>query len=417
MTGRHSDRVTRGHPEPLCHAVHGRRARGRRVRRREEGVGRGRHRFDHRRPGAARPARRPPRRPRARRRGAQAGGPRHLDDERRLVGRRLGPARRRDHRLSGCDRRRRRRHRSVHGPSPRRRDHGGVRAGGRRSARSRQERGGRARRRRARDGDRSRGAEQGRVDANRDARGHAGDGAVAVSDTAPAVAPKARRWLSWRTALGGGLGIAVLVATFVFVLPRIANYRAVWAVVKEPSWAQIGLLIGATAVTLATYAPPWQAALPGLSFRRAFVLTQASTASTYVLPGGAAVGMGVSYGMLRGWGFTGRPVTLALAVTGIWSQFAMLAFRVVAFALLTLSKEQNPLLQTVAFIGVAILVVAVAGFAVGLTSDRLAKWVGDTAARITTRLLRLIRRGPVKWDGKSFVSFRPAAVGLLKRRW
>lgn len=238
-----------------------------------------------------------------------------------------------------------------------------------------------------------------------------------MSDAAPAVAPKARRWLSWRTALGGGLGIAVLVATFVFVLPRIANYRDVWAVVKNLSWAQIGLLLGATAVNLATYAPPWQAALPGISFRRAFVLTQASTASTYVLPGGAAVGMGVSYGMLRGWGFTGRPVTLALAVTGIWNQFAMLAFPVVALALLTLSKEQNPLLQTVAFIGVAILVVSAAGFAVGLTSDRLAKWVGNTAARVTTRLLGLVRRQPVKWDGASFVSFRHEAVGLLKRRW
>jgi putative heme transporter len=95
----------------------------------------------------------------------------------------------------------------------------------------------------------------------------------------------------------------------------------------------------------------------------------------------------------------------------------MLAFPVVALALLTLSKEQNPLLQTVAFIGVAILIVAAAGFAVGLASDRLAKWVGNTAARTTTRLLRLIRRQPVKWDGASFVSFRHEAVGLLKRRW
>ena len=238
-----------------------------------------------------------------------------------------------------------------------------------------------------------------------------------MSNTAPAVAPKARRRLSWRTVLGGGLGISVLVATFVFVLPRIANYRDVWEVVKQLSWSQVALLVGATAANLATYAPPWQAALPGLSFRQAFVLTQASTASTFVLPGGAAVGMGVSYGMLRGWRFTGRPVTLALALTGIWNQFAMLAFPVVALALLTLSKEQNPLLQTVAFIGVAILVVSAAGFAVGLTSDRLAKWVGDTAARLMTRLLGLIRRSPVKWDGLSFVSFRHEAVGLLKRRW
>jgi uncharacterized membrane protein YbhN (UPF0104 family) len=237
-----------------------------------------------------------------------------------------------------------------------------------------------------------------------------------VTEAAPAVAPRARRRVSWRTALGGGLGIAVLVVTFVFVLPRIANYRDVWAVVKDLSWQQIGVLLAATAANLATYAPPWMAALPGLRFRQAFVLTQASTASTYVLPGGAAVGMGVSYGMLRGWGFTGRPVTLALALTGIWNQFAMLAFPVVALALLTLSKEQNPLLQTVAFIAFAVLVVAAAGFAVGFASDRVAKWVGDTGARVVTRLLRVIRRQPVKWDGDSFVSFRHETVGLLKRR-
>ena len=69
-----------------------------------------------------------------------------------------------------------------------------------------------------------------------------------------------------------------------------------------------------------TYAPPWQAALPGLGFRQAFVVTQASTASTYVAPGGAAPGMAVSFAMLRGWGFSGRPVALAVTLTGVWNQ-------------------------------------------------------------------------------------------------
>jgi hypothetical protein len=75
------------------------------------------------------------------------------------------------------------------------------------------------------------------------------------------------------------------------------------------------------------------ATLPGLGFLRALVVTQASTASTYIAPGGAAVGIGLSYAMLRGWGFKGRPVTIAVAVTGIWNQFAMLGFPVIALAL------------------------------------------------------------------------------------
>jgi uncharacterized membrane protein YbhN (UPF0104 family) len=223
--------------------------------------------------------------------------------------------------------------------------------------------------------------------------------------------------VKWRRYVGGGLGLAVIVGTFVFILPRVADYRDVWAVVKDLSWGQVALLVGATLLNLATYAPPWQAALPGLKFRQAFVLTQASTASTYVLPGGAAVGIGVSFGLLRGWGFTGKPVTLALALVGIWNQFAMLGFPVIALALLTASHEQHALLQTVAFIGLAVFVLGAGAFAAGVASARMANWVGDTAMRLSNWGLRIIHRGPVTWNGGSFVAFRNDTVGLLARRW
>jgi len=160
------------------------------------------------------------------------------------------------------------------------------------------------------------------MDKDSDARGRAVDRGAEVTEATAAEAPAPRRRFSWKQLAGGGLGLAVIIGTFVFILPQVANYRDVWDVVKQLSWSQVGLLLGATALNLATYAPPYQAALPGLRFRQAFVLTQASTASTYVLPGGAAVGMGASYGMLRAWGFRGKPVTLAIAVTGIWNQFA-----------------------------------------------------------------------------------------------
>jgi putative heme transporter len=239
-----------------------------------------------------------------------------------------------------------------------------------------------------------------------------------MTDAAPADGAKEKsRRFSWRHLVGGGLGLAVIVGTFVFILPRVADYGDVWAVVKDLSWPQIGLLIGATVLNLATYAPPWQAALPGLRFRQAFVLTQASTASTYVLPGGAAVGMGVAFGLLRSWGFTGKPVTLAIAVTGIWNQFAALGFPILALALLTLQNEQHALLQTVAFIGLAVFIVGAGAFAAGLASPRLADRVGDKAAVLSNRLLRIVHRGPVTWDGQSFVRFRNQAIGLLARRW
>jgi uncharacterized protein (TIRG00374 family) len=203
----------------------------------------------------------------------------------------------------------------------------------------------------------------------------------------------------------------------VFVLPRIADYRQVWAVVKQLSWEQIAALAGATVFNLVTFAPPWMVALPGLGFRRAFVLTQASTASTYIAPGGAAVGVGLAYVILRGWGFDGASVGLAVALTGIWNQLALLGFPAVALALLTLQKEQNALLETVALIGLAVFVVAIAAFAGALATPKLAHFIGTKAAVLANRGLGIFRRGPVGWTADSFVRFRNRAVTLLRHRW
>ena len=121
----------------------------------------------------------------------------------------------------------------------------------------------------------------------------------------PPVSRSARRYAAI------ALGLAIVVATFVFVLPRIADYADVWRVVRDLSWQQLGALAAATLVNLSTFAPLWMAALPGLHFRQAFVVTQASTASTYIAPGGPAVGMTLSYAMLRGWAFGAGAVGLA----------------------------------------------------------------------------------------------------------
>jgi len=216
---------------------------------------------------------------------------------------------------------------------------------------------------------------------------------------------------------GAALAIGVIAATFVFILPQVANYGDVWAEVKDLSWEQIGVLLLVTLLNLATYAPPWMAALPGLRYRNAFVLAQSSSASTYIAPGGPAVGVALSYGMLRAWGFPGSEVTLAVALTGIWNQFALLGFPSVALLLLTVIGEKHRLLQTVAIVGFAIFVVAAASWIAGLSSRRLARWAGNLSARMATRGLRVIRRGPVSWTGETFATFRAQAVGLVRRRW
>src|SRR5262249_27978750 len=95
-----------------------------------------------------------------------------------------------------------------------------------------------------------------------------------------------------RARIAGGVGSLLVVgAVFVFVLPRIADYREVWDVIQTISWQWLVVLALATLLNLATYAPPLMAALPGLSYFQASRVTTASTALSAVAPGGAAVGM------------------------------------------------------------------------------------------------------------------------------
>jgi len=210
---------------------------------------------------------------------------------------------------------------------------------------------------------------------------------------------------------------AIIVATFFYFLPTIANYGQVWGVVKELSWPWIGALLGATAINLVTFAPPWMVALPGLSFMQAFTVTQASTALSIVVPGGIAAGVAGSYGILRRWGFPVRDIARAVTLTGLWNQFLNLTFPIVAVFMLAISHESTAALATVAFVGVAILGIVLAGFILVLLSAQLAEDVGDVAARFANWALGKVRRGPVSWNGKSFERFRTEAGDFLERRW
>jgi uncharacterized membrane protein YbhN (UPF0104 family) len=214
-----------------------------------------------------------------------------------------------------------------------------------------------------------------------------------------------------------GVAVAVIVGTYVFVLPQFADYGEVWEQVRMLSWQWIAVLLAAVALNLATFAPPWMAALPGLRYWPAETVTQASTASTYLAPGGPAVGIGISAAMLLGWGFHANEVALAVTLTGIWNQLAILGGPAVAFALLTLTGGNSASLQTIATVGLLAFVVVAGAFALALASPKMARRVGDLAARVLNWVLGLVKRGPVGWSGESLARFRGEAIGLLRKRW
>jgi uncharacterized protein (TIRG00374 family) len=220
-----------------------------------------------------------------------------------------------------------------------------------------------------------------------------------------------------RAYAGRVVAIALVIGVFAFVLPRVADYGRVWDVMSGLGAGGIAELLAAAIVNLATFGPPWMAALPGLSFSRSLVLSQASTAAASVLPGGDAVGIALSYSMLRRWGFSVEQVTVGSAATTVWNIFANVLFSVAAVGLLAMSGESHALLTTAALIGTAAIAVGAALFAVALHDDGNAGLIGGLAERAWNLAARLLRRPEAMgWDER-LVDFRREAVGLLRRRW
>ena len=73
--------------------------------------------------------------------------------------------------------------------------------------------------------------------------------------------------VNWRRFLKPGIGVAVVLLAFAFVLPKLADYREVWSELKDLDAAALALLAAVTALNLATFQRPAAlAALPGIGF-------------------------------------------------------------------------------------------------------------------------------------------------------
>ena len=236
------------------------------------------------------------------------------------------------------------------------------------------------------------------------------------SEERPPDAEPSRRSLLRRIA-AAVVGLAVVVAVFAVLLPRIADYGDVWAVLQSLTTSELAALAAATVLNIATFAPPWMAALPGLGYWNATVLTQASTALSIAVPGGDAAGIAASYAMLRGWGFRRQAVAVAVIVTGVGNQLVNVLLPLAALALLVISGGSSPVLLTAGLIGIVVILALTIGLVLVLRGERQAFGVGRRAQLIVNRGLALIRRpGRTGW-AEALVRVRRETIDLVSERW
>jgi uncharacterized protein (TIRG00374 family) len=211
--------------------------------------------------------------------------------------------------------------------------------------------------------------------------------------------------------------VAIVVAIFVFALPKIADFSEVWQVIRAMTPLEIGTLLLAAAWNIFTYWFVMMSAMPGSNIWQTMKINQASTAVANTLPAGGAVGIGVTYGMYSAYGFSPSMISLSVLVTGIWNNFVKLGMPVVALALLAINGEVGGSLAIAGAIGSVVLLGAIGLFAAVLKSDRLAARVGGWIEGLVNGARRLVRKEPKTDLAEATVKFRNDALELIKRRW
>jgi uncharacterized protein (TIRG00374 family) len=240
---------------------------------------------------------------------------------------------------------------------------------------------------------------------------------TSTTPTAPTEpdAPARKSWL--RRLVGPAIGLIVVVGTFAFVLPQVADYASVWDAIKTMSIAQLVLLLVVAAWNLASVGPVLMTAFPGLRFWEAMTVAQTGTSLSSALPGGEVVAYGMVYRMYRSFRMGVSEVAQGLVISGMFDNLAKFSMPVIAFISIRITGDSSDGLGLVAIIGMGLLVGMIV-LAIGvLRSEDFARRWGDRAERWSARPLGWIKKPPLEDVAERVVEFRRESIGLLRTRW
>lgn len=198
----------------------------------------------------------------------------------------------------------------------------------------------------------------------------------------------------WKQALSIGITIVVLIAVFGFVLPKVADYRAIVDYIGDISLKD-WLILGAISLWfLFAYPIVLTTAMRSLKLREAFVNHMAGTAVTNSLPGGGALALGLNYAMYLSWGFTPESVSAGLLAAGVWDWYARIALPILAVVVIALFGQAVGWMWAVSIGGTLWVAFSVWLLVKVLRSDSFAESVAGWVARVVERVASWIHREP-----------------------
>ena len=146
-----------------------------------------------------------------------------------------------------------------------------------------------------------------------------------------------------KTIIGAVVTLVVLVIIFVGLIPQFGSYADAFAEIQGMTPLALALIGVSVLVMLAAYVWPYQAAIPGLPYKPAFVIRQTSFMISNTIPGGGAFGLAIQFAMLSSYSVPVAAATAGIAVTSLWSLFMTLTLPVfgVLAALTTAQLESQ----------------------------------------------------------------------------
>ena len=235
-----------------------------------------------------------------------------------------------------------------------------------------------------------------------------------MSDTTAGTTDLPPKPTRWKQVVAGLVTVAVLIVVFVGIFPKFADYGDAWKSIQDMSTSSLILFSIATVANIIIYVFPYQAALPGFPFGRAFIVRQTSFMISNAVPAGGAFGLGVQYAMLNGYGVGPAVATSAIGVTSVWNLMVTLALPALGLIALVLTGNATGGAFVGALLSLFALVIMVVGLGVILRSEGWARRVGGWGDSLMGRF-RPKAAGDSMTQG--VLRFREQTVDVVRDRW
>jgi uncharacterized protein (TIRG00374 family) len=234
---------------------------------------------------------------------------------------------------------------------------------------------------------------------------------------APETAPPPEKSSKTKTIVGGIITLIVLVLVFGIVLPQFGDYDQAWAAIQAMSAVALGILFLMTVFNIIAYVLPYQAALPTLKYKPAFLIRQTSFMISNVIPMGGAFGIAVQYGMLSFYGIGPGEATAGIGIVSAWNTFVTLSLPIFAAVGLVLIGQAQGVAFAVAAIGLVAVVAVVLLVAAILRSPETARKVGEWGDRAVAWAYGLFKKTPTFSVVDEVLKFRNSTVDVVSQGW